>query len=91
MALLISMGNLGGAIGSNVYLEAQAPHYWLGFGFGLGISLAAIAATVVLKGAFERLNREKEGMGSEEEVRARWTEEELRRMGDKSPLFRYIV
>ncbi|KAB2570989.1 putative transporter [Lasiodiplodia theobromae] len=91
MALLISMGNLGGAIGSNVYLEAQAPHYWLGFGFGLGISLAAIAATVVLKVAFERLNAEKEKMGSEEEVRARFTEEELRRMGDKSPLFRYIV
>ncbi|KAL1627218.1 hypothetical protein SLS56_006457 [Neofusicoccum ribis] len=91
MALLISMGNLGGAIGSNVYLEAQAPSYWLGFGFGLGIALAAITATVVLKFTFERLNRQKEAMGTEEEIRARFSEEELLRMGDKSPLFRYIV
>lgn len=91
MALLISMGNLGGAIGSNVYLEAQKPHYWLGFGFGLGISLAAIMATLVLKIAFERLNRKKDQMGTEEEIRARYSEEELLRMGDKSPLFRYIV
>ncbi|OJD38568.1 retrograde regulation protein 2 [Diplodia corticola] len=91
MALLISVGNLGGAVGCNVYLEAEAPHYWLGFGFGLGISLAAVAATLVLKVAYERLNAEKEAVGSEEEVRARWGEEELRRMGDRSPLFRYAV
>lgn len=91
MALLISVGNLGGAIGSNVYLEKQKPHYWLGFGFGLGISVAAIAATVVLKVEYQRLNRRKEELGTEEEVRARFGEEELIRMGDKSPLFRYIV
>ncbi|EKG17513.1 Major facilitator superfamily [Macrophomina phaseolina MS6] len=91
MALLISMGNLGGAIGSNVYLEDQKPHYWLGFGFGLGISVAAIVATLVLKMAFETLNRKKEEMGTEEEIRARFSEDDLLRMGDKSPLFRYIV
>jgi hypothetical protein len=30
-AQLISMGNLGGAIGSNIYLAQQKPHYWLGY------------------------------------------------------------
>lgn len=91
MALLICMGNLGGAVGSNIYLEKQRPHYYLGFGFGLGISLAAIGATVVLKFEYERLNREKEAMGTEEEIRARFSEEDLLKMGDRSPLFRYVV
>src|SRR6478735_9392412 len=40
MALLISIGNLGGAVGSNIFLQKQAPHYWLGYGFSLGIMSA---------------------------------------------------
>ncbi|CAH0057708.1 unnamed protein product [Clonostachys solani] len=91
MALLICMGNFGGAIGSNIYLENQKPNYWLGFGFGLGISVAAIIATVVLKFEYQRLNRRKEAEGTEEEVRAKYGDEELTQMGDKSPLFKYIV
>jgi hypothetical protein len=91
MALVISVGNLGGAIGSNIYLEEQKPHYRLGFGMGLGISVAAIACTVILKFEYARLNRAKEQEGTEEEILAKYTEEELLRLGDKSPLFRYIV
>jgi hypothetical protein len=91
MAFLIMMGNFGGIIGSNIYLESQKPNYWLGFGAGLFISIAAIITTIVLKFAYERLNREKEAMGTEEEIRARFSEEELLQMGDKSPLFKYIV
>lgn len=89
--MLIMMGNFGGAIGSNIYLREQRPHYWLGFGFGLGISVAAIIATVVLKFEYERLNRRKEAEGTEEEVLSRYSEEELLQMGDRSPLFKYIV
>lgn len=91
MALLISVGNLGGAIGTNLYLERQKPHYWLGYGFGLGMCTAAIIATMVLKTAYEKLNRQREAEWSESEVRQRYTNEELLQMGDKSPLFRYIV
>lgn len=91
MALLICMGNFGGAIGSNIYLENQKPNYWLGFRFGRGISVAAIIATVVLKIENQHLNRHKEAEGTEEEVRAKYGDEELTQMGDKSPLFKYIV
>lgn len=50
MGLLISLGNTGGLIGSNIFQEHQAPNYWLGYGFCFGILLAAIVSTIVLKG-----------------------------------------
>ncbi|TVY83547.1 putative transporter [Lachnellula suecica] len=87
MALLISLGNLGGAVGSNIFIERQAPDYWLGYGFCLGIVSAAITCTVILRVAYGRVNKERDLM-NEEEVRAMYTEEELLDMGDKSPLYR---
>lgn len=91
MALLIMMGNFGGVIGSNIYVEDQRPNFWLGYGFGLGISLAAITSTIVLKFEYQRLNVHKVAMGTEEDILTRYSAEELLQMGDKSPLFRYIV
>lgn len=90
MALLISIGNLGGAIGSNIFLQAQAPKYWLGYGFCLGILLAGIVATLLLRWAYGSLNKKRDQM-SEAEVREQYSEEELLAMGDKSPLYRYVV
>lgn len=91
MALLMTIGNLGGAVGSNIFLSEQAPHYWLGYGGGTFICVAAIVTTIVLKFEYQRLNKAKEAEGTEEEVRARYTPEELVQMGDTSPLFKYIV
>lgn len=90
MALLISIGNLGGAIGSNVYLAKQAPDYWLGYGMGAGMVFSAIVATMILKVAFQRINKQRDLM-NEDEIRAKYTDEQLLELGDKSPLFRYVV
>jgi hypothetical protein len=90
MALLISIGNLGGAIGSNIFLQAQAPNYWLGHGLCLGILLAGIVATLLLRWAYGSLNK-KEGRMTAAQVREQYSEEELLAMGDKSPLYRYVV
>jgi MFS family permease len=90
MALLISIGNLGGAIGSNIFLQEQAPKYWLGYGFCLGILMAGIVATLLLRWAYGSLNKERDRM-SEAEVRQQYSEEDLLAMGDKSPLYRYVV
>lgn len=89
MALLISLGNLGGAIGSNIFLESQNPRYWLGYGFCLGICAAAIACVTVLKFSWAKDNKKRDAM-DEAEIRAQYTEEELLKMGDKSPLYRYV-
>lgn len=90
MATLISIGNFGGAIGSNIYLSNEAPNYWLGFGFSLGILLAAIASTMILRSSYLNENARRDRM-TKEEIMDRYTEAELLDMGDKSPLYRYVV
>ena len=84
------MGNLGGAIGSNIFLQEQAPNYWLGYGFSLGILSAGIVATLTLRFVYGTLNKRREYI-SEAEAKEQYGEEELLAMGDKSPLFRYVV
>jgi hypothetical protein len=90
MALLISMGNLGGIAGSNIYLAREEPHYWTGYGFSLAIIVSGIVATIALRITFKRINAQRNAM-SEEEVRAKYTDVELLEMGDKSPFFRYTL
>ena len=94
MGLLISVGNLGGIAGSNIYIASQAPKYPTGFGTGLGISIAAIIMAYVLRGACDRENKARRKMLDEEgeqAVRARYSEQELLDMGDKSPFFIYTL
>ena len=70
-----AVGNLGGTVGSNIFLEEQAPHYWLGYGLSLGIIVAAISCTVVLRVVTQRLNKSRDQI-SEDEVRTRYSEGE---------------
>lgn len=94
MGLLISVGNLGGIAGSNIYIASQAPKYPTGFGVGLGMSIAAIIMAHVLRQACDRENKARRKMLDEEgeqAVRARYSEQELLDMGDKSPFFIYTL
>jgi cyanate permease len=90
MGLQICMGNFGGAIGSNIYLARQAPHYWLGYGFSLGIIMAAILSGFILKILLQRENDRRDNIPLEE-VYAKYNEAQLLEMGDRSPLFRYTL
>ncbi|KAH8803518.1 major facilitator superfamily domain-containing protein [Xylogone sp. PMI_703] len=90
MALLISLGNLGGIIGSNIYLAREAPHYWTGYGFSLAILVVAIITTVILRICYARINKEREEMDPVA-IEQQYTLQELLDMGDKSPIFRYSL
>lgn len=63
-------------------------------GTGYGTSLAALScgiiATIVMKFVLQRINKKREAI-TEEEVRAKYTQEQLTDMGDASPLFRYTL
>ena len=90
MALLLCGGNLSGVVGSNIFIAAQDPRYWAGYGTCLGTSCAGIAAAVFLRMTYKRINAERDKI-SEEEIRATYTEAQLLDLGDKSPYFRYTL
>ena len=94
MALLISVGNLGGIAGSNIFLAKQAPRYPAGFGTGLGMCFIAVCMAYFLRRAFAAENAKKERFmegKTDAEVRAMYTDQELLDLGDKSPFFRYTL
>ena len=80
--------------GSNIYIASQAPKYPTGFGTGLGISVAAIIMAWFLRKAFANENAKRRKMLEEEgeaAIRARYGDQELLDMGDKSPFFIYTL
>ena len=94
MALLISVGNMGGIAGSNIFLAAQAPEYPTGFGTGIAICCCAIAMAYVLRVAYRKENEKRDRLmteKSDDEIRAMYTEQELLDLGDRSPFFRYTL
>lgn len=87
VAVLTSVGNLGGAIGSTIFMENPKPHYYLGYGISLGIVVLSIMSALFLKIAWSRLNRKRDRT-PEDVVRQRYTQDQLLDLGDKSPLYR---
>ncbi|KDQ27206.1 hypothetical protein PLEOSDRAFT_1113357 [Pleurotus ostreatus PC15] len=103
MALHIGIGNFSGAIASNIYRSQDSPRYLVGHGVELmfvGIGFIAVPTVVLM---YKRINaqrdREAEGYlsdggdggGSFKGVGGRYTAEELRKMGDRAPDFRYTL
>ncbi|KAJ4228773.1 hypothetical protein NW757_014112 [Fusarium falciforme] len=73
IAINIMMGNLGGMIGSNIYMAEEAPRYRTGYGVSVACLALAIFCTFVLRFAYDRENKKRDLM-SEEEIRARYTQ-----------------
>lgn len=80
---------LSGLVGSNIYLPDEDPTYPTGFGISTAfIAVGGLICPVLYWAWLKRLNAKRANV-SEEEVRVRYTEAELVKMGDKSPLFRF--
>ncbi|KAK5087339.1 hypothetical protein LTR70_002172 [Exophiala xenobiotica] len=88
LALNICLGNLGGILGSYIFLDGQKPGYPLGFGLGLALAALTIISTLFLEYSYMRINKKRDAM-TEEEIRAQYSDEQLARLGDKSPFFRH--
>ncbi|KAF7188316.1 MFS-type transporter cnsO [Pseudocercospora fuligena] len=88
IALNICLGNSGGIVGSYIFLDNEAPGYPTGFGIGLGFAAATLVCVVCLEFSYWRINKSREKL-DEDEVRREYNDEQLARLGDKSPLFRY--
>ncbi|KAL4867351.1 hypothetical protein BDV12DRAFT_171507 [Aspergillus spectabilis] len=90
LAFNICIGNIGGIIGSYMYLEEEKPKYQTGFGLSLALAGSALLVALALEVSFVFANRRKE-RAVEGDVRERYSDDELVAMGDKSPLFKYTL
>lgn len=90
VAFNIAFGNIGGILGSFMYLEEENPAYYTGFGLSLALGGVSLFLALILELSFVWGNKKKSKI-SEDEVREQYTEQQLLDMGDKSPLFRYTL
>ncbi|CAI7669149.1 unnamed protein product [Penicillium crustosum] len=90
IAFMLSLGNAGGLVGSFIYLEREAPMYPTGFGSSFAFAAAGVAASIILEVKLWYTNKRNAEM-SREEIYNKYTDHELQLMGDRSPLFKYIL
>ncbi|KAK3670035.1 hypothetical protein LTR78_010066 [Recurvomyces mirabilis] len=85
---LICMGNVGRIVGSYIFIEREAPRYPTGYGTSLAFGAAGIVAAFALEFFLKKSNKRNAQLG-EDEIRARYTDVQLYKMGDRSPLYVY--
>lgn len=86
-ALQVGLGNCGGILASNIFLQKEAPTYKTGFGTALGMIWLCVISSCCFLGYLVWEN------GQREKGRRDWRfeepEEERRNMGDDYPSFRF--
>lgn len=87
---LICVGNAGGIIGSYIYQADEKPRYPTGYGCSLAFAVAGVVASLALELCLWRANKAKDRMAMSE-IEARYTEDQLREMEERSPLFKYTL
>lgn len=90
VAFVAGFGNIGGIIGSNIYLEREKPKYPTGFGVSFGMACLGIVSCLALEMLYYFINTRRAQL-TDEEVRAKYSDEDLAGMGDRSPMFRYTL
>lgn len=92
---IVALGNTGGLIGSNIYLAREAPGYKLGYGLSIGFIAAAAIAAIIMMVILDNINKRRAKQTAERGGEASVLEEEgawnLAEMGDRSPLFKYVL
>ncbi|PFH46412.1 hypothetical protein AMATHDRAFT_77688 [Amanita thiersii Skay4041] len=92
MAVQIGIGNFSGAIASNIYRAQDSPRFILGHALEMmfvGIGFVCVPTTVI---AYTIINKKREKIMQEMTARGeKLAPEEIRRMGDRSPDFRYVL
>lgn len=86
-AIQISLGNCAGFIGSNVFVNSQAPAYKMGYGVSLGcICMTVVTATVFVLGL--RAENRKRDSGARD-WRLNLPPDEVKNLGDDHPSVRF--
>lgn len=89
IALMNCVGNVGGIVGSFMYLESEKPKYYTGFGLSLAFGASGVIVALLLEWSYKLANNKKATLA--DEARVKYSEEELFDLGDRSPLFKHIL
>ncbi|KAJ0277611.1 hypothetical protein COL940_007718 [Colletotrichum noveboracense] len=88
-----TVNNLAGptkrAQGNRLY-DLSRKYRWDWFGSSFAFAGLGVVACFVLEFLFWNINRKRDKF-TEEEIRAKYSDDELQMMGDRSPLFRYTL
>lgn len=92
IGFLMLVGSVGGgSIGSNIYLDSEAPVYSLGFGFSVACTvIGAMIPATIHWWLMKRENARRRKVG-ELQVRQQYSDGELSDMEEHSPLFKYTL
>lgn len=89
LAFMVGFGNIGGIIASNIFVQAQAPRFFVGYGVSLGMLIfCGIMSTVFAAGLVMENKKRQRG---ERDDRLSLPEDVLGNMGDDDPRFRFSL
>lgn len=89
LAFMVGFGNIGGIIASNIFVQAQAPRFFVGYGVSLGMLIfCGIMSTVFAAGLVMENKKRQRG---ERDDRLSLPEDALGNMGDDDPRFRFSL
>ncbi|KAI8671726.1 MFS domain-containing protein [Fusarium keratoplasticum] len=88
-ALQVTLGNVAGIIGANIFLVKESPTYKTGYGTALGMMWMGTLAATLMFGFMWRENRKRDA--GDRDDRLSLPEEDLRNMGDWHPSFRFTL
>lgn len=90
IAWLVSLGNLGGIPGSFIFKPDEAPRYPTAYIASFSIAAAGMASCLALEFGYWSINKRR-AQKSESAWREEYTDAQLEKMGDGSPLFKYTL
>ncbi|KAI0816935.1 MFS general substrate transporter [Trametes gibbosa] len=94
IGMQVMFANAGGAIACNIYRVRDAPRYLLGHGVELGFVCMGLVLLPVMVVTYMRSNARRDARQRDREARGEKVEhttEELRKMGNQAPDFRYTL
>ncbi|KAI0634516.1 MFS general substrate transporter [Trametes polyzona] len=94
IGMQVMFANAGGAIACNIYRVQDAPRYLLGHAVELGFVCMGLVLLPVMVITYMRANARRDAVQRDMEergIKVEYTTEELRKMGDQAPGFRYTL
>ncbi|KAF8625353.1 hypothetical protein AX15_005429 [Amanita polypyramis BW_CC] len=92
LALQVGFGNFSGTFASNIYRNKDAPRYILGNAISLMFTGIGLLLVPILVFTYKRINRKRDIMLQTLAERGeKLNPEEIKRLGDRAPTFRYVI